>query len=351
MRKFIYILFFAVITVASVQAGNPDRQGESGAPQLLINPWARSAGVSNMTVASCRGVESMHINPAGGARIKNMEFNVAHTRYFDGADIGVTAFGFAKTIGKGGAMTLSVMSVNVGQIPVTTEQVPEGTGATFTPSIGNIAAGYSHTFFNKVSVGAVFRGVNESTRDVSAFALAIDAGVQYVSGKDDNFKFGIALRNVGAPLHFVGQGLSIASANPSGQITYSLTNEKRTQAVQLPSTLSIGASYDVLFGKKSRLSFLGQFTSNSFSRDNIGGGLEFNLNNMFAVRGAYRYEVGVTPKSIAAPVVTGISGGFSVDFPIRKENNETKSALGIDYSYQQTNIWKGNHTLSIRLGF
>jgi hypothetical protein len=348
MRKYIYILFFVAMAVASAQAGNPDRQGESGAVQLLINPWARSAGLSGMTVATCRGVESMHINPAGSPRIQNMEINASHTRYFDGADIGVTAFGFAKKIKANGALSFSVMSVNVGQIGVTTEQVPEGTGATFSPSIMNIAAGYSHIFGNKVSVGVVFRGVTESTRDVNAFAVGIDAGVQYVSGKDDNFKFGIALRNVGSRMQFAGQGLSITSANPTGQVTYNLTNEKRSAGVQLPSTLSIGASYDVLFGKKSRLSFLGQFTSNSFSRDNIGGGLEFTLNNMFAVRGGYRYEVGVTPSSVQAPVVTGISGGFSLDFPIRKES---KSGLGIDYSYQQTNIWKGNHTLALRIAF
>lgn len=348
MRKFIYTLFFAAMAAASVQAGNPDRQGESGAVQLLINPWARSAGLSGMTVATCRGVESMHINPAGTSRINNMEFNASYTRYLEGADMGVTAFGFAKKLKESGALSFSVMTVNVGQIAVTTEQVPEGTGANYSPSILNIAAGYSHIFAKKVSVGVVFRGVSESTRDVGAFALAIDAGVQYVSGKDDNFKFGIALRNVGSRLQFAGQGLSIASANPSGQITYNLTNEKRAQGVQLPSTFSIGASYDVLFGKKSRLSFLGQFTSNSFSRDNIGGGLEFNINNMFAIRGAYRYEIGVTAKSVEAPISTGISGGFSIDFPVRKES---KSGLGIDYSYQQTNIYKGNHTLAVRVAF
>ena len=351
MRKFIYTLFFAAIAIASVEAGNPDRQGEAGAPQLLLNPWARSAGISNMTVASCRGVESMHINPAGGARIKSMEFNVSHTRYFDGADIGITAFGLAKTVGKNGAMTFSVMSMNVGQIGVTTEQTPEGTGATFSPSILNIAGGYSHTFTNKVSVGVVFRGVSESTRDVGAFGVAIDAGVQYISGKDDNFKFGIALRNIGSRMTPAGQGLSFQGPNTTGQLNYNNTYFRTSQSYQMPSMLSIGASYDVLFGKKSRLSFLGQFTSNSFSRDNIGGGLEFNLNNMFAIRSGYRYEVGVARKGIEAPVVTGLSGGFSIDFPLRKENNEIKSALGIDYSYQQTNIWKGNHSLSVRLGF
>jgi hypothetical protein len=346
MRNLIYTLLIITTACSSAIAGNPDRQGEAGAPQLLINPWARSAGLSGMTVASCRGVESMHINPAGGARINSTEIVASYTRYLSGADVGITSFGLAQRVGKSGAMTLSVMSTNVGDIPVTTEQSPEGTGATFSPSIVNIAAGYSHKFANKVSVGVVFRGVSESTTDVSAFGVAIDAGVQYVTGTDDNFKFGIALRNVGSRMQFSGQGLSQQLPAPS-QTTYNSTYLRPAQSFELPSTLSIGASYDVLFSKKTRLSFLGQFTSNSFSRDNIGGGLEFTLNDMFSLRGGYRYEVGVTQKSVEAPVMTGLSGGFSIDIPVRKE---TKSSLGIDYSYQQTNIWKGNHSLSIRIG-
>lgn len=39
---FILTLAFSFIAVDSVQAGNPDRQGEAGAYELLLNPWARS---------------------------------------------------------------------------------------------------------------------------------------------------------------------------------------------------------------------------------------------------------------------------------------------------------------------
>jgi len=48
----------------------------------LINPWARSAGLHAMTVATSTGVEALHINPAGGARISSTEIALSHTRYF-----------------------------------------------------------------------------------------------------------------------------------------------------------------------------------------------------------------------------------------------------------------------------
>jgi hypothetical protein len=350
MRKLIYTFLFAAAFASSVQAGNPDRQGEAGYVQLLINPWARSAGLHGMTVSNCRGVESMHINPAGGSRFTGTtELNVSHTRYFEGAGIGITSFGLAQKLGKRGALMVGVMSLSLGDIPVTTEATPEGTGATFSPSIVNINVGYSHSFENKVSVGAVFRGVSESTRDASSFSLVIDAGVQYVAGKDDNFKFGIALRNVGSRGQFSGQGLSIQGGNPGdGGYSYKWNTNKATQSYEAPSSLSIGSSYDFLLGKKNRFTVLGQFTSNSFSRDNIGGGVEFSLANMFALRGGYRYEVGVSPTSAQAPIMTGVSGGFSVDLPLRKDSN---ARLGIDYAYQQTKLWSGNHVISVRMGF
>ena len=39
-------ILLCILFVASVSAGNPDRQGEAGAYELLMNPWARSSGLN-----------------------------------------------------------------------------------------------------------------------------------------------------------------------------------------------------------------------------------------------------------------------------------------------------------------
>ena len=74
---------------------------------------------------------------------------------------------------------------------------------------------YSHIFADKISVGLTFRIISESTADISAFGMAIDAGVQYVTGPENNFKFGISLRNVGTPMKYSGQGLDVSAPNPN----------------------------------------------------------------------------------------------------------------------------------------
>ena len=67
MLRFIYILacLLLMFMPMDMEAGNPDRQGESGAAQLLMNPWARSAGLHGMNTANIYGVESLRINVAG----------------------------------------------------------------------------------------------------------------------------------------------------------------------------------------------------------------------------------------------------------------------------------------------
>jgi hypothetical protein len=175
-----------------VIAGNPDRQGEAGGYELLLNPWARSAGYHALNTSSVSGVEAMQINIAGLSRMNKSEFVIAHTRLFQGTGIVMNTLGLALKMGESGALGITLNAMDFGDIEFTSTDVPEGNGAHFNPSFFNLGLSYSHTFDKKVSVGILLRGVSESITDVSAFGMAIDAGVQYVSGEKDNFKFGIS---------------------------------------------------------------------------------------------------------------------------------------------------------------
>jgi len=163
-------------------AGNPDRQGEAGAAELLLNPWARSAGVSGMSTASVTGVEAMRINIAGLSRISKGELSAANTRLYEGSDLGMSAIGFASKVGASGAFGISLTSVNFGDIPVTTTDQPGGNGGTFSPSFFNLGLGYAFTYKGKeegsgsISVGILFRAISESIPDLSASGFALDAG-------------------------------------------------------------------------------------------------------------------------------------------------------------------------------
>ena len=181
MNRFIYsflLLVFCTLLLPAAWAGNPDRQGEAGAPELLMNPWARSAGLHTMTTSMISGVEAMRLNVAGLSRITKTEVVFGHSIYLQGTGININALGLSQKIGENGALGISLMTIDFGDIPRTTTIQPEGTGSTFSPRFFNMGIGYSHIFENKVSVGALVRIVSEGVEDVTASTVALDAGLQ-----------------------------------------------------------------------------------------------------------------------------------------------------------------------------
>lgn len=352
MNKFLFLIFSMVLVAGvsdAVWAGNPDRQGEAGAPELLMNPWARSSGLHTMTTSMVTGVEAMRLNVAGLARINKTEVVLSHTFYLRGTDIGMNALGLSQKIGKNSAFGIELMTLDFGDIPRTTTYQPEGTGATFSPRFVNIGLGFSHIFENKVSVGVLVRAVSEGIEDVTASAVCLDAGVQYVSGEQDNFKFGISLRNVGGRMQFRGEGLSTEIQFPSFDNTHGLVAQQRSTSFELQSVLNIGLSYDFYLASSNRITFVGNYTSNAFSEDQIGGGLEFSYKELVMLRGGYKLDFGQISQTNAnaEPLATGLAAGVTLNVPVNK--NENAPRIAFDYSYQTTKIYDGNHSLSVRI--
>jgi hypothetical protein len=349
MKRFIFLLSISFLVLINTYAGNPDRQGEAGAPELLINPWARSAGLHSLTTSMVFGVESMRLNVAGLARLSKTEVLLGHTNYLRGTDIGINALGLAQKIGKNSALGISLMSLDFGDIARTTTEQPEGTGGYFSPRYFNLGLAFSTVFENKVSVGVLFRAVTEGVEDATASAIALDAGVQYVSGDKDQFKFGISLRNIGSRMQFKGEGLgeTLTISNFDGD--HQITVDQRATGFELQSMLNIGISYDVHPDAKNRVTVVGNYTSNAFSQDQIGGGVEYAFNEMVMLRGGFKIDFGKVAQSEfdTEPLHSGLAAGFTLNVPVSKRDKSPQIAL--DYAYQGTRIFSGNHSLSVRI--
>ena len=174
----------------------------------MINPWARSSGWAGSNVAGVKGLESMFLNVAGTAFTKKTEILFCRTNYLKGTDININSFGLTQRVGETGALGLSIMSMDFGDIPITTVENPEGGIGTFSPQFINIALSYAKGFSDNIYGGLALKVISEKTANVSARGVAFDAGIQYVAGKYNQIKFGISLKNVGPRMHFSGDGLS-----------------------------------------------------------------------------------------------------------------------------------------------
>ncbi|HNS18189.1 MAG TPA: PorV/PorQ family protein [Bacteroidales bacterium] len=349
MLRYIPVVIFTWLMIApgmTTLGGNKDRSGEAGASELLINPWARSAGWGGVNTANIKGVESMFTNIAGTAFINRTDITFGHTTWLKGSDINIYSFGLVQKIGQSGALGIGVMSMSFGDIPITTVNLPEGGIGTFSPSLLNFALSYSRMFSNSIYGGLQLKVVSESISDISAVGFAIDAGIQYVTGETDNIHFGITLRNWGPTMRFSGDGLAIRTLLPGQESQF--TVEQRAAAYQLPSQLNIGAAYDINFKGDYRLTFAANFVSNAFAKDQITGGLEFSLKDYLVLRGGYTYEDGITEDADRTTVFTGPSAGFSVQIPLKKDSD---SKFYVDYSYTDTDPFDGVHRIGAGISF
>lgn len=327
-------------------AGNEDRAGTSGATELLINPWARSSGWGGMNIASVRGVESAFLNIAGTSFVKKTEVSFTHTQYLKGSEININALGLTQKVGASGALTLSLMSMSFGDIVITTTDNPEGGLGTFSPQFLNMGLSYAKEFSNSIHGGITFRTISESIANVKATGFSFDAGIMYLTGTNeakDNLKFGISLKNVGAPMKYTGDGLSFRS-NPPVVSNYQLTVEQRTEKFEIPSLVNIGITYDWDLAVDHTLSTCIGFVSNSFNNDNYGLGAEYTFKKMFSIRTGYVYEKELSSAEESVTTSNGVSGGISFDIPLGKGGKY----FGIDYSYATTRYFDGTHRIGAR---
>ncbi|MCX7606587.1 MAG: PorV/PorQ family protein [Bacteroidia bacterium] len=365
MQRYLFSLF---VLGSVALAGNPERAGQAGATQLLINPYARSSGMGGLNIANCYGIESIIINPAGIALTRRTEFVFSHTRWLVGSDININAFGFAQGFRNGGTLGLAVVAFDMGQFERTTMDNPDGGLGYFSPTILNISLSYAKVFADdRIFVGSTVKFIHESIPDAAANGVAFDAGVQY-RDKQGNFKLGVALRNIGPQMRFRGEGLS-ARVNISGA-GGTFTNAMHTPAAsfEIPSVLLLGASYRIGIGGESEIKareassggtggatdylfsvvpMIG-FYAHSFQNNQLGAGIELRYKSYFMVRGAYLWEPDLTNKDQAQNAFNGINLGATVELPFRTGENRY-SSFGIDYSYRPTYFFNGTHSIGARL--
>lgn len=241
------------------------------------------------------------------------------------------------------------MSMNFGEIEITTANSPDGGVGTYKPNMMNFALSYSRAFSNSIYAGVVVKVISESISDVSAFGIAIDAGIQYVTGANDQVAFGIVLKNVGPKMKFSGDGMSLRTLIPGQETLFTL--EQRSMAFEIPAQLSIGAAYDFLLPAENRITLAGNFVSNSFSKDQFTLGLEYAFRNILMLRAGYTYEEGIWADintSDRTNVNSGLSAGITLALPLNKEKG---SYIGIDYAFRETVSFNNNHTFGLIFNF
>lgn len=365
---------------SSVMAGNRDRTGQAGAQHLLIDPWAKSTGWATAGVAETRGLESIYSNVAGMSFVNKTEFGFSRTQYLcgSGAGIAINSFALAQSLYKKdketgrrkdfGVLGLSLFSMGFGSIERTSVNQPEGNMGSFSPNLMYIGLSYAKSFNDFIHGGITGKLVSETgADDCTATGFVLDFGVQYQAGAYNNFKIGVTMKNIGFPISYKGDGLSVRGV--VNTTDHELSLEQRSAEAEMPALLTLGLSYDFLIwtgdykdmtkedrkdegltrdDAAHRITLAASFTANAYSRDVFAVGIEYGFMRYFMVRAGYALEAGMWNVETSTTWYSGPSAGVSVGIPLVKKE-KGNSRLLLDYSYRFTNRWRGNHCIGIKV--
>ncbi|MBA4250964.1 MAG: hypothetical protein C0425_08015 [Chlorobiaceae bacterium] len=331
----VLILFLAVQTFA----GDVSRKGTTGADQLLVPVGARSIATAGAFLANTTGVEAIYFNPAGVCLSQNSEVMFSYMTYI--ADINVSYFAAAANLGEIGTFGLSFKGFDFGEIPVTTNDAPDGTGATFSPAFYTVGLTYSKIVTDRVAIGVNAKLIHEGIMSTSANGAAFDFGVQYRFSPV--LSLGVTLKNLGSNMSYSGQDLQQKTVVPGALPGTRLGSFMPvTEEFQLPSYFELSLAYDYEINEQNNILVGSTFRSNNAMEDQILLGLEYNFMNNFFLRSGYNMLVENQAQSIY-----GLNFGAGVKYDFQEGMN-----IAIDYAFRDVKDFPtANHIFTVKLGF
>ena len=273
------------LAVSGARAGSDQRTGTNGAPELLIPVGPRASALGPSVTSDISGAEATYWNPAGLAGLQGTEALFSHTQYF--ADMTVNYAAVAARAGNLGVLGFSAKVLSVGEVVVTNEQAPEGTGETFNPTFSVLGVSWAKAFTDRVNFGLTMDLVNEHIESMAANGIALDFGVQYATGWK-GLRLGMVMKNFGNSMSFSGDNLDISVLPPGSEPGAANRILKfSTASFEMPSYFTLAASYDLYHAGANSLQLKGAFQNNNFSGDNFCGAAEWNYKNVAALRGSW----------------------------------------------------------------
>jgi len=246
--------------------------GTTAAKFLSISVGSRALAMGGAFVAVADDATAMYWNPGGVSRLQNKEIVLLHSEWL--ADINFEYAGIVLPVGNMGTLGFNFTSMDMGEMDITTEEEPEGTGETF--SVGSFAFGltYAYNLTDRFSIGANVKYIVEHIWNCSAKGLAIDIGTLFTT-PFRGIRLGACISNFGQKMRIQGDDLLVQKdidAKNKGN-NESVNAYLGTDKFDLPLLLRIGISMDVLKTRWNRLtlSIDGNHPNDNTESVNIGG--------------------------------------------------------------------------------
>jgi len=258
-----YLLIGAAFVLFPVLAFGQAKVGTAAAQFLEIPVGARSSGMSDVFLATADDASAIYYNPAGLTNLYRKEVTFTHTMWPAGISHEFAAFVMPMPQ-LGGVVGISAIGLTTGDMMETTPGHPQGTGRTFTASDLALGATYSRKMTDRFSVGLTWKYVGEYYADVKAHSWAMDIGALYRTAFK-NLRIGMNFCNFGPDITFL------------------------KTPYPLPMSFHFGLAAELLENDnhKVTLGWEGSHPNDNLEKFQVGA--EYWFNNMFALRGGYKF--------------------------------------------------------------
>jgi len=346
--SFVYItaaLLAVVLVTSQAVAGGGNKEGTAAADQLLIPVGARGIALGSAYSAGLTGVDAIYYNPAGlsGTR-QDVEVMFSQMNGLD--NDGISYFVVGSKFEGFGHLAFSVKAFSFGDMLITDERQPDGTGATFTPTFLTLGLTYSRALTDRIRAGVTCNIVSEELDRTSATGAAFDIGVQYAGLAGINgLELGVTLRHLGGNMKYDGPGLlrmvDEIGADRRGQLL-----KIESAGFQLPTSLEIGLAYNRNFEEMHDVLLVGSFENNNFLADQYRLGLEYTFNRLLSLRGSFAIPAGERSDIDGdAAYMYGPAFGFG----LQQWTGGVK--LYVDYAYRTRQVFSDQHVVTLKVGF
>jgi hypothetical protein len=305
-----------------IPAFGGDRAGTSGFQFLKVAVDARAAAMGETVVANAFDASALFWNPALAAQAPGTQVAFNHTAYF--ADVRMEYAAALYHLHRLG-LTLggSLQALNSGDMAVTTEFEPFGTGERF--RFVDVAAGLtvSQRLTDLFSYGVTAKYVRESAAEIVAQTAVFDLGIFYRIGAT-GLQTAVAIRNFGL------------DGTPRGELERPLIDEDGTtveddfEPLTPPTTFLLGVTYEALRGSdRNALLLSGQLINPNDNAESFNVGLEYTWNDLLILRSGYRFGVEeyVLPSVGFGLRVPGLPGALGLRFDYGFNRRERLGAI------------------------
>lgn len=276
---------FAEDNISGSSAGvDITKTGQAGAQFTKIGVGARANAMGGAYGSVANDLSSIHWNPAGLAGIEGLAAEFSYTSWF--ADFQHNFGAIAFPLSPDYIIALSLVSFGASDIPITTMNSPDGTGATYDVNDYSVQLTFSGFLTDQFKFGVNAKYMQNTFADVAAGGFAFDVGTIYDTGLR-GIKLGFSIHNLGTEQEYEGQNLRDTKKFIEAMRASPLDVSYVSYPFSIPIVFRAGISATVIEDGDHELLGAFDFVTTSDAPEQFIVGAEYTWNEFLAFRAGY----------------------------------------------------------------